>query len=252
MITGATIMLLGLLWVVLATTPLPGQARAPTHGWVGWALVLIGLVIVLGASPRAEAAPPATRAVAIVPTVRVPELSAMYRRWVEQAAAEEWGVDGSPARLAAQLHQESSWNPMARSAVGAEGLAQFMPATARWIAGKFPDKLGQFDPWDPQQAALAAAVYDAWLVKRNPGTTACDSWAFGLSAYNGGETRLKREQTLAQRRGTDPRVWFGSVADQRARGPSAWRENRGYVRRILLVLEPSYIAAGWAGKAACA
>ncbi|MFC5525233.1 transglycosylase SLT domain-containing protein [Rhodanobacter ginsengisoli] len=183
--------------------------------------------------------------------VTVPEVNTMYRRYVEQAAAEEWGVDGSPARLAAQIHQESSWNAQARSPVGAEGLAQFMPSTGAWIAEAFPDKLGQFDPWDPQQAALAAAVYDAWLVKRNPGTTACDSWAFGLSAYNGGEKRLHQEMQLAERRRLDAGTWFGSVSDQRARSAAAWRENRGYVRRILLVLEPAYLDAGWSGKAVC-
>ena len=95
-------------------------------------------------------------------------------------------------------------------------------------------------------------MYDAWLVKRNPGTTACDSWAFGFSAYNGGETRLRREQQLADQHGLDAGTWFGSVSGQRARGEAAWRENRGYVRRILRELEPAYIDAGWSGQAVCA
>ena len=183
----------------------------------------------------------------------VPEAAAVYRRWVEQAAAEEWGVHGSPARLAAQLHQESSWRPRAKSPVGAEGLAQFMPATARWIAGAFPDKLGAFDPWDPQQAILAAAIYDAWLARRNPGAGECSTWAFALSAYNGGERALAAERKLARQAGRNPRRWFdGNVADFRARSPANWRENRGYVRRILIDLEPAYLDAGWSGRAVCA
>ncbi len=208
-------------------------------------LILLATVATVASAAPAQPAPAQSR-------VAVPEVSAMYRRWIEQAVAEEWGVEGSPARLAAQIHQESSWNPKARSAVGAEGLAQFMPGTARWISQTYPDQLGRFDPWDPQQAALAAAVYDAHLVRRNPGASQCSSWAFGLSAYNGGELRLRQEQALAEQRGGDPRVWFGNVAEQRSRSEGAWRENRGYVRRILLVLEPAYLDAGWAGKAVCA
>jgi soluble lytic murein transglycosylase-like protein len=251
MIGAVILILVGLAWVLLATAPVPsGWPRQRVRGWLGWAAIVVGLIIISlnapAATPGPVAAPGASRV-----KVRVPEVSAMYRRWVEQAVAEEWGVEGSPARLAAQIHQESSWNAKARSAVGAEGLAQFMPATARWIAQAYPDQLGKFDPWDPQQAALAAAVYDAHLVRRNPGATTCDSWAFGFSAYNGGETRLRREQALARQHGTDPNVWFGSVANQRARGAAAWRENRGYVRRILLQLEPAYVDAGWAGQVAC-
>lgn len=213
---------------------------------VGIGMCILALILM---ATVAEATP--TKSAATHASVTVPEVNTMYRRYVEQAAAEEWGVDGSPARLAAQIHQESSWNPKAHSPVGAEGLAQFMPSTGRWIADTFPDKLGQFDPWDPQQAALAAAVYDAWLVKRNQGSTTCDSWAFGLSAYNGGEKRLHQEMQLAERHGLDAGTWFGSVSGQRSRGEAAWRENRGYVRRILLVLEPAYVDAGWSGKAVC-
>lgn len=251
MIGGLLLVLLGLGWMLGALRPTPiGWPAQKWRGYTGLAFFIIG-VLVLSQYAQAgtvrESAMPTTRV-----RVAVPEVSAMYRRWIEQAVAEEWGVEGSPARLAAQIHQESGWNPKARSAVGAEGLAQFMPSTARWIAQAYPDQLGQFDPWDPQQAALAAAVYDAHLVRRNPGASPCSSWAFGLSAYNGGEKRLRQEQALARRRGADPGIWFGNVADQRARGAAAWRENRSYVRRILLVLEPSYIDAGWAGKAACA
>jgi soluble lytic murein transglycosylase-like protein len=247
-IAGLLLLLLGASFLYDATARRMVGFIAPPR-WqtpVGIVLCVAGLIL-LATVARAEPAKPVSAQV----RVTVPEVNTLYRRYVEQAAAEEWGVDGSPARLAAQIHQESSWNAKAHSPVGAEGLAQFMPSTGRWIADAFPDKLGQFDAWDPQQAALAAAVYDAWLVKRNPGTTRCDSWAFGLSAYNGGEKRLHQEMQLADRRGLDAGTWFGSVSGQRSRGDAAWRENRGYVRRILLVLEPAYLDAGWSGKAVC-
>lgn len=214
------------------------------------ACVALG-VLMTAKEAQAASVPPAAAPV----TVRVPEQAAMYRRFVEQAANEVWGVEASPARLAAQLHQESAWKLRARSPVGAQGLAQFMPATAKWIAGVFPDQLGAFDPWDPRQAALAAAIYDNFLLQRvRPlgagALTPCSQWAFALRAYNGGEKYLLRERALADKAGASANDWV-HVARFRARSPAAWRENIGYPRRILLVLEPAYLAAGWAGVSTC-
>lgn len=210
---------------------------------IGLVMCLIALLIV-ATSAHAQ---PVTQ---VSPLPQVPDVSARYRLLVEQAASDVWGVDASPARLAAQLHQESSWNPQARSNVGAQGLAQFMPSTGRWLAQQFP-ALGAYDPWDPAWSARAAAVYDHWLLTRNPGAGQCSSWAFAFSAYNGGETMLHREQAIAARHGRNSQRWFGNVADYRARSPEAWAENRSYVRRILIVLEPAYVDAGWAGQAVC-
>lgn len=208
------------------------------HPWrIYVALLLVVLTFVMGA--RAHAA-----------TVPVPDVDARLRLLVEQSVADEWGVDGSPALLAAQLHQESSWNTHARSPAGAEGLAQMMPATGRWLASLFP-QLGAYDPWDPAWSARAAAVYDHWLLVRNPGLGECSNWAFALSAYNGGETLLHREQHLAATDGRQPLRWFGNTADYRARSLPAWQQNRQYVQHILLVLEPAYVANGWSGQVLC-
>ena len=187
--------------------------------------------------------------------VHIPESAAMYRLWVNAAAGEVFGVDAPEARLAAQLHQESAWRSRARSPVGAQGMAQFMPATASWIAEKFPERLGQFDPWDPRQAILAAAVYDRYLLDRvqpigaTP-LTKCSRWAFALRAYNGGEKYLRLERLQAAATGADANDWT-AVAGHRRRSAAAHRENTHYPRRILLVLEPAYLAAGWSGQAVC-
>jgi len=186
---------------------------------------------------------------------RVPDSAAMYRRMVEQAVSDYWGVEGSSALLAAQLHQESTWRPKARSIAGAMGMAQFMPTTAEWIATQFPEQLGQFDPWDPAQAIRAAAVYDRFLYDAVLDAAGeCDHWAFALSAYNGGLGWVKRDRNRASATGADPARWFGHVewaADPR-RAAANIRQNRDYVRRILLVLQPLYVAAGWPGPQVCA
>ena len=54
-------------------------------------------------------------------------------------AAQRWSV--SAALLAAQLFAESGFNPFAVSPAGAQGIAQFMPGTARGI--------GLANPFDP-------------------------------------------------------------------------------------------------------
>lgn len=209
--------------------------------------VLAALVLALPA--QAQNAMPAAA------SIRIPEASALYRHRVEQAAADVWGVGASPARLAAQLHQESGWRPLASSPVGAQGLAQFMPGTAKWIAQAFPEELGEFDPWDPHQAALAAAIYDKWLLDRvqpfgwTP-LSECTRWNFALRGYNGGETWLMRERGLTIAGRGNPNDWR-SVEKFRARGTAAHRENIHYPRRILMTLEPAYIAAGWPGVAVC-
>lgn len=203
-------------------------------------LLLIGAVL---GSPAYSA----ERSSALV--IKVPESSVVYRLRVERAAADYFGVSASPARLAAQLHQESAWRPDARSKY-AWGLAQFTPATAQWLPKACPD-IGQFDPWDAGQSIRAAACYDRWLYDRVTGASECDRWAFTLSAYNGGLGWVNRDRKRASATGADGARWFGHVELYSSRALWAWDENRDYVRRILLRIEPAYIAAGWSGSALC-
>ncbi|MGB7963995.1 MAG: lytic transglycosylase domain-containing protein [Propionicimonas sp.] len=64
----------------------------------------------------------------------------------------------SPVVLAAQLAVESDWNPRAVSPAGAQGLAQFMPATWRTWGGDL-DEDGTASPFDPGDAIRAQADY---------------------------------------------------------------------------------------------
>jgi Transglycosylase SLT domain len=78
----------------------------------------------------------------------------------------------SPDYFARQINLESGFNPNAYSPSGAEGIAQFMPATARGLG---------IDPWDPIQALNAAANMMASYNNKYGG-----NYAMALAAYNGG------------------------------------------------------------------
>lgn len=184
----------------------------------------------------------------------IPESSALYRLQLERETARQFGLDAPVARIAAQIHQESGWRPTAQSPF-AQGLAQFTPATAKWLPDVCPE-VGKPDPWDTGWSIRAITCYDAWLYKRVRPMPAgrsldeCTRWAFTQRAYNGGEGWLQRERAKAAAAGANPNDWR-QVEKYRVRADWAHKENIGYPRRILLVLEPRYLRAGWPGKAAC-
>lgn len=178
---------------------------------------------------------------------QVPERCRQYQRAITTQANSLWGINDPPtAILAAQVQQESACNPMARSPF-ANGLTQFTPGTAADMAKRYPTELGAADPFNPQWALAAQALYMRDLTAAAPGLTTCDTWAFGLSAYNGGLGWLRRDQRAAVAAGRDPAVWFDSVevTPDRRRAPQFIRENRGYPSRILLKLTPIYAKAGY-------
>ena len=180
----------------------------------------------------------------------IPEHSARYRLAIEREAGAVFGLGASPARIAAQIHQESHFKPAAKSPY-AQGLAQFTPSTAEWMAKVFPDECGEADPWDAHWAIRCAVRYDHYLYRRVSGATHCDRWAFTLSAYNGGLGWVNRDRRLAAADGADRERWFRHVEFYSRRADWARLENRAYVRRILTALEHAYIDAGWPGDAAC-
>lgn len=185
---------------------------------------------------------------------QVPEAAEAHERTMTRVAAQEFGLPAPAALLGAQVHQESSWHTAAASGVGAEGLAQFMPATAEWIADIYPD-LGPAAPYSPGWALRALARYDRHILDRiHPHQGAvpdCDRWAFTLSGYNGGPGWVARDRERAADAGADPDRWWGEVSEHTGRGAAAARENRHYVHRILRELEPHYRRAGWRGVAPC-
>ncbi|MFI9078560.1 NlpC/P60 family protein [Streptomyces sioyaensis] len=108
-----------------------------------------------------------------------------------QSQVQKWGTlcsAISPALLAAQLYQESGWNPKAQSAAAAQGLAQFIPGT--WQThGVDGNGDGRRDVWDPQDAIASAASYDCELARYVKGASG-DATRNMLAAYNAGAYRV--------------------------------------------------------------
>jgi peptidoglycan DL-endopeptidase CwlO len=91
-------------------------------------------------------------------------------------AASRYGVDAS--LLAAVASQESSFNASAVSPAGAQGLMQFMPATAKGLG---------VNAMDPSSAIDGAARYLSSLTKQFGSTD------LALAAYNAGPGTVSRD-----------------------------------------------------------
>jgi peptidoglycan lytic transglycosylase D len=92
---------------------------------------------------------------------------------------------GVPPEIGALPHVESSFNPAAYSRVGAAGLWQFMPGTARRymrVDGVVDQRL---DPYSATEAAANLMLYNYRLL---------GSWPLAVTAYNHGPGGLKRAQ----------------------------------------------------------
>ena len=99
-----------------------------------------------------------------------------YDHLIRQAA-QTHGV--SEGLIKAVMHTESGFNMNARSPVGAQGLMQLMPATAR--------RFNVANVYDPLQNILGGAKYLSWLMKRFNGST-----QLALAAYNAGEGNVDK------------------------------------------------------------
>ncbi|MDQ3288047.1 MAG: transglycosylase SLT domain-containing protein [Pseudomonadota bacterium] len=115
------------------------------------------------------------------------------------AAANRHGVDEAIVR--AIIHAESAFNPNALSRVGAQGLMQLMPATAR--------RFGVTNAFDANQNIGGGVEYLAWLLKRFDGNL-----TLAAAGYNAGE---------------------GAVA--KYKGVPPYSETQRYVQRVGLLAD---------------
>jgi len=133
------------------------------------------------------------------------------------------GPAPEPALVLAVMRQESEFYPLARSPVGALGLMQLMPATARHSAQKIGlpfsrDRLTS----DPDYNIRLGQAYLKELLEQFDG-----SYILALAAYNAGPSRITS--------------WIGLFGDPRdpSVDPINWieripfSETRNYVQRIL-------------------
>ena len=103
--------------------------------------------------------------------------------------------------LGSQMYQESRFDPKARSWVGATGLMQLMPATAR--------QFGVRAITNPAQNVEGGVKFLLWLTRywtkriEDPG----ERLKFILASYNAGAGHVEDAQRLTEKRGGDPTRW---------------------------------------------
>ena len=168
--------------------------------------------------------------------VHVPGIPALAYRLKRVLIGEShfwWGLEQRSTVFFAQIHQESRWEPDAKSKY-ASGLAQFTPDTAKWISDLYPADLGENNPLDERWAIRSLVKYDLWLFEKCPFAHDLDSrWRFLLSGYNGGIGWVSKDRTLAGENGKMMDRWTCNVEHFSKRATWAFDENRDYVKKIL-------------------
>ena len=139
--------------------------------------------------------------------------------------SEEYGFDW--LLIAAQGYQESGLDQSRRSHVGAIGIMQVMPATA-----KDPNvAIKNIDKAEPN--VHAGVKYLRFLRDHyfdDPAIDDFDQVLMSLAAYNAGPGNIRKSRRRAEKMGLDPNVWFGNVEIATARAVSG--EPVVYVRNI--------------------
>ncbi|MDP1980493.1 transglycosylase SLT domain-containing protein [Undibacterium sp.] len=172
----------------------------------------------------------------------IPQAANKYRNDLTRIAQAVWGLDAPVPVFAAQIHQESGWNPDAVSRVGAVGMTQFMPATATWWCALNKLSAQDCQPRNPIWAMRSMIGYDLWLYQRVAGATEFDRlWAMDRS-YNGGLGHWQKEAALVRPALNHEAI--DAACGRARRSPIHCRENLGYPDRILNNLQYRYAAWG--------
>jgi membrane-bound lytic murein transglycosylase MltF len=130
---------------------------------------------------------------------RFDQTAAMFRKY-----ASRYNLDY--LLLMAQGYQESRLDQSARSAVGAIGIMQVMPATGRDM------KTGDIHQIEPN--IHAGAKYVRFMVDEYYAGEPMDELnkvLFAFASYNAGPGRIAQLRRLAAKRGLNPNVWTNNV-----------------------------------------
>ncbi len=110
--------------------------------------------------------------------------------------------------MAAQAYQESKFMPNARSWVGARGLMQIMPATARGY--RTPVSKLNNPETSVKVASQLISDLDGYLKKYVPNDS--ERLKFVIAAYNVGIAHVYDAIALAKKYGLNPQVWDDNVS----------------------------------------
>jgi membrane-bound lytic murein transglycosylase F len=118
--------------------------------------------------------------------------------------ADRYGFDWR--LVTAQMYQESRFNPKAKSHVGAKGLMQLMPRTAK--------AMGVKNASDPAHNIKGGVKYMDWLRDRfDSNLPISERLWFTLASYNAGAGHVHDARRLARQLGYDPDRWFGHTEE---------------------------------------
>jgi soluble lytic murein transglycosylase-like protein len=173
-----------------------------------------------------------------------PRAALQHRAALTRIAHAGWGLDAPVPLFAAQIQQESGWNPQAVSRVGATGMAQFMPATANWWCALNKLSAIECQPSSPVWAIRSLVGYDRWLYQRVRGESEFDrAWAM-LRSYNGGLGHWQIEAAKAGAGAGFDRIAIDAACGRASRSAVHCAENLSYPDRILNRIQPRYAAWG--------
>ena len=116
------------------------------------------------------------------------------------------------------MRQESAFNPKARSTVGAMGLMQLMPGTARLVSTRYAPETAGADPYDPATSVALGQAYLVSLLSEVDGNLVRTA-----AGYNGGPGNVMRWDN-ALNAGQDPLLYIASIP---------LHETRDFVQRVL-------------------
>ena len=151
---------------------------------------------------------------------RLREVTDLFKKYSDQ-----YGFDW--LLVAAQGYQESGLDQSTRSRVGAIGVMQVMPATARDRNVNIPN-IHELEP-----NIHAGVKYLRFMVNEyfdEPGIDRVNRHLFAFASYNAGPNRIQRLRRVAADEGLDPNKWFNNVEVVVAR--EVGRETVQYVSNI--------------------